>query len=698
MLQILHECSLMSLRIDPQKPVTSPTVGYEGELRAIRFILIKNDKKQMEVVKGDEVLSVFYPTKNRVECVIDNSGVDSDLFAQLEKIAEERNLSISDSCKLTSHIFEFVTLPASTTEEIKVQFEEIARIEQHLLRYLFAQKISDQNKKLVCVKDWIDDYNKSCFPNEPLQSSDNASEMHIVLDYSLKQLQLNNQQQSVLDNFPNNENLQKLSEELQPTLLHNPQFNFVASLGKKMGTLLVDMQQENNINIKHCRNTQITKLLLHAQTNAEKACQLINSIYSEEKKEEEDKSVWKKATSLKMAKVEGFFFILAMRILTETTFIKIDSRETDKNKYPFFVKTQLSDLIFSLSETDKRLLASINTAWTDAQKLKLLASISGSFEALAVYYQIGKEFFTVKNMLESVLGWRKDSDKICNKFPNNSIKTFKPPYEPIMPGWRSKQHQDALRWVLLEQRLVMFRTLVASEKTMYRLLEQTNEFFKPTHKQKQYWQGWGEDAALQYMGNPEVSTHLKYEFKEGIKLYHPSLYYCHFFQKLQREHSKQLAELNKFQQDIDAVKQGFEQDTVFAENNIKMAIKIIEISSIENLKNTLQSGFFHKDADIYLKQLNHLFILIKSNKVISKERIISIQKQLIELYSEKIFSLFQVPLKDGEDAYIRYLCSRYIITKAAPALKDFFNFLLKNNAKQNEKVAGSAVSLKRLRS
>lgn len=686
----------MSLRIDPQKPVASPTVGYEGELRTIRFILIKNGK-QMEVVKGDEVLSVFYPTKNRVECVIDNSDVDSDLLAQLEKIAEERNLSISDSCKQISHIFEFVTLPASTTEEIKIQFEEIARIERHLLKYLFTQKISDQNKKLVCVKDWIDDYNQSCFPNESLQGSDNASEMYIILNYSLGQLKLNNRQQNVLINFPSNENLQKLSEEIQPTLLHNPQFNFVASLGKKMGSLLVDMQEENNFNLKNSRGTQINSLLLQAETNAEKACQLINSIYGEEKRDEY-RDVWKKATSFKMAKLEGFFFILAMRILTETTFIKIDSRETNKNKYPFFVKTQLSDLIFSLSETDKLLLASINTTWTDVQKLKLMASISGSFEALTVFYPMGKQFFTIKNMLECVLGWRKESNKICNAFPNSSTKSFKPPLEPVMPGWRSKLHQDALRWVLLEQRLVMIRTLVASETTMYRLLEQANEFFKPTYKQKQYWRGWDEDTALQYMGNAEVSIYSKYELKEGLKLYHPSLYHCNFFQRLQRENFKQFSELDEFEKMIKTVKQDFEQDVIFAENNIKKAIKLIETTSVENLKNSLQTCFFHKDANIYLKQLNHLFILIKSSKVVSKERILSVQKQLIELYSEKIFSLFQAPLKDGEEEYIRYLFSRYLITKAAPAVKDFFILLLKNNAKQNEKTAESVISLKRQRS
>lgn len=484
----------MSMRID-QKQITliQPTVGYEGELIALKFVLLKEG--QIQCTKS--ILPIlFNRTIDGIECVTDKLAAPG-FSVGLNEIASRKSCLLPIPIN-NPHIFEFVTPPANNTKLTNTQLDEIAHLETDLILYLIMQKKRHPEIELLCVADWIDDYNRR-FPHDPLIGSKDTKIMHIVVDYSINQLAMTPLQEQT---WHQSADLRQLAQDIQKSLDHNVQFNFVTALRKKMGSILVNIYEENNIThtwkkkidslekeIEESKKsgkptesliTDIAKLefgiqtaekekniLLQAESNAEKACDFIRA---------------ELAVHHKLAKLEGFFFLLSTRIITETTNLSLPSTTTDKNKYLFFLKTQLSDLIYSLSEKDRVLLEKMNT-WSDVQKNNLLAIIAGSKDVLKTNYsQVGQKDFTIKDVIESTLGWRdNDAPFLCNLFPGACTRTLEQhPFEPTLAGLRSKQ-KSPLRRILLEYRGSAYKTISESKIEMEKILNHSALLCKTTH-------------------------------------------------------------------------------------------------------------------------------------------------------------------------------------------------------------------------
>lgn len=630
----------MSMRIDPTDNPFNATVGFEGEVRTIKFVLVFDG--QMKLAEGDMVLSIIQPTRAGVEIVQDNS-VDPRFHQQLKGIAEEKELTLQPM--EGAHIFEFVTQPATHSNDLKKQFAEIAQMQSHLINYLIKQQKTNTSG-LINVKEWIDAYNIS-YPKEKLIPSADADNMFIALDYSIKLLNLTRSQPA--------------ADVIQKQLSHGVQFNFVAALGKNMGHKLVEIFDENNripdfknhidlmqksikkttemlatlkFTNKNEINSYIAKplqeikqaeeflkaleiertILLQAQINANKSCEYIKKQYSSD-------NIF---AQRKMNKLDGFFFILAMRMLTQTKYIP--SSASSKNKYLFFLKTQLADLIDSLSENDKLQLKKINSTWSRAQKNELLSLIAGSSEALTIGYKIKGVDFTLKNVLESALGWGEKVSQLCNLFPGACIKTITPPFEPTALGLHRKTSDKPLRRILLEYRASQMMTLRQSFQEMEKTLARAILFCKTTYLHKQN----GRNQSTLFQKKWE-SSEVKQEDNLGSKP---------------------------------------------VEKNVNAAMGLIWSSKTDDLKELLQELVFDNDIDITLKQINYLFLRIQDSKIIAEARKEAVQTILKEFYFEKIVEHFKYPLQQSSEAYLKYVRERYAIINKIPKLKEYIGVLV----------------------
>ncbi len=558
-----------------------PTIGWEGEVSPIRFVLLRDNK--IRFVSSPTVLFIFGKTKNGVQCEQDTK-IDKHFFEHIEKIAQQNHLVFSEKSH-ASYVFEFVTSPTDNITKLKNQFEEIEFLQRDLIQYLLKYKKENPASPLMSVRQWIDSYNKSepGLRNPlPIVSND-VNEMFIVVDYSLKKL---------------NEKELKDVESIQKKMMHNVQFNFIATYGRKMGSQLMTIFESNNkinafeetlknseeeldqsakaarhkmskmeeeIYVQDLQNKIATykalldtkrkqkNILQHAENNAVAACHLIRTLLQDR-------------PSHKLIKLEGFFFLLSMRILTETTFMQLSSvGNTRKNKYLFFLKAQLSELIEGLSDRDRQLLQALK-GWSEENINKLLIRIAGSAEVLAISYHINGKQFTVRQVIESALGW--SQDKICNLFPNGPViddtvspflfiklKQVEPAYEPKTVGMRSKPHQTQFRRCVLEYRGSSNKTLVESEKIMQDMLSTSAKLCETTALHKK----WGMDL----------------------------------------EETKQTDFIDEI------------------ENNSQKAIACIQaVKAIKiNFKKLLYPLLMSDDREVALKQLNHLFIKIQTDNL-----------------------------------------------------------------------------------
>lgn len=566
----------MRMTSEESLALIQPTVGWEGELHQIVFVVVR-DKK---IVFDDNVLKVFESKEHRISCENDYT---TDNRKEVNEVAKANRLTVSNQYKCL-HILEFVTSPTKKMEEIEKQLTEIARLEEDLIRYIFFRKEENELKTLLCIKDWIDDYNRR-FPNAQLTQTDATKEMYILMDYSITQMK---------------ESVKKFSlESLQKNLKHSVQYNFVASLGKKMGSQLVGLLDVTNKE----RNKDKIKNLFAAENNSENACQWIRNILG---------------SGRKFAKLEGFFFLLSMRIVTETSYVFLSETSSEKNKYFFFLKTKLSELLLSLSERDKNVLEKISTCG-EKEKNQFLALIAGSYEALTASFQINQIRFTVKQVLESALGWEKND--ICDLLPNTPTKDIVIPFEPEDPQIHHKLHELPFIRVVLENRSAMDKTTSESMHEMQEMLKHSADLSMTSFLHKQYGTSRAESANS--------------EFKE--------------------------------------INSG-----VIIENNMNVASNIIERfrTKDRNYKITklqLDKLLSHTDKDITLKQINYLFIKMKNQDP-------DIDKMLIELFAEKIKAFFPPVLNANDKSYLKYVATRYILSTEIPEIAEYLNFVDKLNS------------------
>ncbi len=726
----------MSLRMVPEElsaevlipdavSTVQPTVGWEGELNAIKFVLIKQ-KKITLAREEEEVMSVFKPTSNGVECVQDNQPVDFTFFPKLKQIAKQKNLYLPYRAFSSSHVFEFVTHPKKTTEDVGIQFDEIAKLEADLIEYVLTQKRDNPKIGLINVKNWINKYNLR-FPNNPISSTSDADSMYIAVDYSIAQLKLTEQQKNI---WQKSKILSELARNIQKQLMHNVQFNFVVTLGKSMGSQLIAIFETNNCFSQAQREIKLAQqyiasaqselerirsnpsefsgeeeiksiiaanlqciekledslvtmekqkdILRQAEINAERACDFIRLQYNTEKeKKVSDKEIPDNPVHRKLIKIEGFCFLLSMRILTETTDIQLDHASTPKNKYLFFLKTQLSDLIHSLSENDKLLLDDIDKTWTGAQKNQLLGIVAGSSEALTIHLRDeNKEDFSIKDVLESAFGWKKN---VCDQFPNGATRQITPPFEPL----NLRKKNAPLRRILLEYRASPYKTLSESKQLMNDMLHKATLLCKSTHMLKKDWGKWDKESLSNYIKRRDLLINNKAKFVKTLKLYNPAL-----LNLIKAACPAEMQSIAKYQLQMDKAKLTSAKQVAartVEENVIKAMQYILEQKSLpkketqhfDNVKKIISDIISDVDLDITLKQINFLYLQIQEAEVISQDRKSSVIHMLVSILVEKINAFFKFPLKAVDDRYkqIDYVISRYAIIREIPQVTEYLNFI-----------------------
>lgn len=682
----------MSMRRSPEEfNRLQSTAGWEGELRAICFVLIAEEKITLA---GDDILPIFDATKTGVSCVQDDVSVSSKFLSELTEIAEiaeTKDLAVDEDRDFTfSHIFEFVTSPVTTLKALDMQFKEVVQIESHLIQYILQHKKANPHLRLISVAQWIDDYNED-FPQNVLSKTIHANQMHIVVDYTVKNLLKKTELQSL-----DASGIQSLSRKLQKESMHNVQFNFVASLTKKMGSALMEMAEANS-HVAEAENyiqeaqqtiqagadkliklgytlkaaneylqdlekaitnnkqflskhkTQIN-ILLQAENHAEAACHYIRSQFGFNKK---------------LAKLEGFFFLLSMRILTETTYLPLPNTMIEKNKYIFLLKTKLSDLIHSLSAKDKILLKKINSKWDESHKEQLLKLIAGSNEVLSMRYKLdnGTEI-TIQTILESALHWTENPES-CDLLPRSPTKPIVLPLEPGTIKLRGKSHNPAPLRVLFEYRSSPQMNVGDSQKEMENTLQRANELCKTTFVHKNRAMQWNKETALDYFYKRADSKVQQASMLKWLQLYNPPL-----FHTLQEEKSTVLQSLSNEAKPI-AVDQSVD-DTV--EQVFQFIIKEKEIHADE-LEAYLKQSLSHQDSDTTLKQINYLFLLVNESEELSEDHKDSLEQIIVNIYAEKIFSHFKFPLEPYDEGYINFIQERYVLTNHIAEVIEFLGFL-----------------------
>ncbi len=681
---------------EEEKDPIQPTVGYEGELREIPFVLVRMDrnkgKEAIQFAAEDEVLPIFRPTQNRVECVLDYGTVSDPLyFSEFKRIAKQRNY-LKPVLTDVSHVFEFVTLPAKNRSELSAQFEEIKRIEIDLIHYLFQTHRNNKSAGFVCIKDWIDDYNER-FSENPLPASPDSETMHIVLDCAISELTYLLTQQEKND-LLNADDLTPLAELIQSQLSHSQQFNFVVSLGKNMGSMLAAIYDENNdqhideqdaarylkliaaseelkesgnfseeeheklkkIEEKFFRSKKLIQnakeqksILLQAEVNAEAACDYIRNQFNDGTEQR------------KLIKLEGFFFLLSMRVLTETADLVLPWATSTKNQYLFFLKTKLSDLKHSLSENDRLLLQKIGQTWNSQKKHQLLKLIAGSAEALTM--RVGEDF-SVKDVLESALGWTQAL--VCDQLANSPTKRFEPPLEPS--GLHRKR--SSLRRVLLEYRTPADGTVADAEQSMIRMLDRARKSCRTTYHFKQEWSETGKEEVLAYIQQKNTRSKAKSEYLKNLKLYNPAL-----FQAVKSESQHEMLSIDRFQNELRQKKHELQMITGIVDVNVNKAIRLVT-RDFHFQEDRLQQILFHEDdSEITLKQINYLYLMSKNPGVIPEKIRIKLEPILMQWFANCLISLFYPPATPIHDYYIQYMKERFALTKEIPAVMEFFKFI-----------------------
>ncbi len=689
----------MPMDITPDEfEIILPTVGFEGELHEIRFLVIKDN--EITFVGNDVVLPVFDSTIHGVSCVqdVDNNERTPE---ELRKIENRNGFILERKNTKTSYIFEFITHPSSNEKKIEEQFSVLNQIELDLIESVFDSNLK-KNNTLLPVKDWLRQYS-----TEQLSVSDDVNNMYVMLDYSRRNLKA----VSKIKKFKYSEQVVK---HIQEELKHHVQFNFVVALGTKMGSMLVSMMDTNNNDrlpeledklkktneqIDELKSYDIAKepyktafqdyrnnadliqkridrskkqrsILLNAERYAENACEFIRHEVSKSEVKMTDSS--DDPAHRKLIKLEGLFFILSMRILTETNYLQLRQTETSKNKYPFFLKTQLSDLIDCLSENDKALLFSIQHTWGDKQKNELLAHIAGSHQALTVRYDMGDgKVFTVKDVIESTLGWRPDQPGLCDWFPGASIKPLNPrPVEPEVKGLRSKKHEQPLGRVLLEYRYSKTKTLSKSLKEMLKMLENSALFCKTTYLHKQRLSLESLDSMVQYLAKKDGLIEEKAEFVRMLKLYRPDV-----LDKLKIELPEIMREIHVYQQDLD---NEIKMNPFSGEKVDKATKKAMEYifsgKSLDDPKEMLKKILVDPDIDLTLKQINHLYFLLNRSEDLLENRKL-ITDILIELFREEIFLNFQFPFEPSQKKYLNHIMEFYPMAHVIPDVVEFIHLL-----------------------
>ncbi len=361
-----------------------------------------------------------------------------------------------------------------------------------------------------------------------------------------------------------------------------------------------------------------------------------------------------------------------MRILTETSFIYLSS--SSKNKYLFFLKTNLSDLVHCLSDND-RLLLRETAQWSQTQKNHLLMLIAGSEEALK--FRIHEEF-SVQDVIESVLGWRQDALPLCDRLPNTPTK----PYDPIsVPKWMHRKTKGApSSRALLEYRYNARRILRDAKEDMGLMLKRANDFCKTTHLRKSEWINFDKENTSHYLNRQDIKTSDKSWLMHGLKRYKPLL-----FNKVRQGNLKEMREIERYE--LQSIKEKNEaQDKLrIADKNAAKALRFLSslrsISGKDNpreyahIKRILRKQLFHEDPDLSFKQMNLLYLTYKEKPIVSKDDWKSLQAILMELYAEKFFSIYHFPINSYEGAQIQYFMFRYSLTNEIPVLKEFLMFL-----------------------
>lgn len=648
--------------------ITQATIGVEVELKEIRFVLI--NRKVISYVKGNDVLPIAEATDLGVEVVQDNKKT-SDFFSALESIANNKKLTITKKTNL-SHIFEFFTHPTHDLDHLDLQFEEIAVLETDLIRYLLYIKKNYPDRKLICVKDWIDfSYNVNPNHKNKIKATENSENMFILVDYSTNQFKLTNH---------------SISKEIQLTTQQYVQFNFVTALRKKMGTFFVTIFYNNStfnqlkeklqklkedtesseekgdydplwykkIETLQEDITNLTKkrdILLQSEKNAEKACNYIRSVYNDMSLHEDQLKEYKlnsNPANRKLIKLEGLFFILSTRILTETTFM-IRGSSTAKNNYLFFLKTQLSDLVNCLSLNDKALLYHMNS-WSDENKNQLFAYIAGSKWVLTKNYYNQHVPYKVYDVLRSALGWT--AAVYCDYFPTASVKTFKHPVEP-----EGIRRGLPLGRVLFEYRGSKFLTLSEAKKEAHLILKKSSELCKTTHLHKKELKDAKPQQITKVIMNSSKSLEEKKSFIENIKLYSPAL-----LSDLEANHPEILAEMKTYQKGLNDI----EYPSEIMDLKIKEAMNLIHDSdSCDNLKSTLFMITLDEKEDHQLNLIDRIYVSMTHTPDLSVEKKQLIKAILKEIYYEVLSSLCVYPLTPNEIEYMKFIGTQFFLSTAS---------------------------------
>lgn len=647
--------------------ITRATVGVEVELQKIHFVLKNN--KSISWSYGNDVLPIVEPTDNGIEVVQDNKTVP-DFYSALKSLADEEKLTLSKESNC-SHVFEFFTHPTEDPNHLDLQFEEIAELETDLIKYLFHIKSISPNQKWICVNDWIDNFYNKTHTNQ-IKASKDSKKMFILVDYSINRFQLEGQ---------------PIAREIQLRTEQYIQFNFVAALGKKMGTFFVNIFYANSkfktlekdlqetkktksledksyknpklereikdIQQKITRLTTKRDILLQAESNAEKACHYIRFVYQKMALNEDQLKLHKlneNPVHRKLIKLEGLFFILATRILTETTFIS-RLNAASKNYYLFFLKTQPSELINCLSENDQALLHHMNS-WSTKNKNKLFTYIAGSKSVLRKTYNKYSHSVTIYDVLNSALNWTNRID--CNLFPNGPTKSFATPKEPK----NIRRQQSPLERVLFEYRGSKLLTLSETQEQAHIIHQKSAELCKTTYLHKKELHDEKPENVTRAIMSSDKSTEEKMHFIDTIKLYRPEL-----LNDLKIKHPNILEDIETYQHPLGEKK----YPSQLIDLNIKKAMRLIKnFSPQENsLKSALESLIaFDDKVDHQLNQIDQIYTLVIDSDEIPLDKKTSIKYILKDIYFEKLLSLCKLPVTSVDIEYLRYIESQFTLSQS----------------------------------
>lgn len=684
-----------------------PTVGTEVEMKQIPIVLIDvephTQKKIISVVKGDTVLQIFNKTNNGIQGVQDARQINASFKSEINEIANQSwyfKPSINSAL-----ILELFTPPTDNALQVSQQFQEIAQIETDLIHYLYKEFQNDQNIRFISLKAWIDDYNKR-HPTNPLPSTDESERMYIPLVFSIKELIATFDEEKK----PKGNDLFQTAQLTQESLLQRIQYNFSTALHGRMGSMLLELceteqpqiEWEHQITIckqkilefelliksnpdsydeilldikkqnelldffqEKLRQYRLKKDILKiSEINAQKACRLIQDFEkhnAESKKPDRD-----------LFKLEGFFFLLSMRFTTETSDLSPQGETTDKSKYLFFLKTKLSDLIYSLSQNDRLLLEDIGQ--NTELRLQILTLIAGSSEALTVRF--GR--FTALDLIESALQWRKDSRPICDRLPNAPLKPLIPP--PIPLGLHRKIESAPQRRILLEYRPYTNEPLLHAENNTKNMLERATEFCETAFSIKSIDERLlNKDTAAAYLKRTEISINEKSRFVQSLKVHHSAIY-----ELLLNENSTELHHIAMHESKVTQEMQETERRFTLIERNTDTAFHFISnlthfpsrgSTEYEELTNQLRRVLFHEDANQTLKQINFLFLKCQGSTSISPQIIKPLIEILMKFYTEQMMSMFPLPLKPHDTKRIQHIQKRYALTEKIPVVLEFLKFV-----------------------